>query len=68
MAHKPHHSPARSSNFSSKGISKITRKPQLNRQGVVIHEIPTPMSPASKKRITKHLAKKDFEEEAKEDC
>ncbi|CAI9285614.1 unnamed protein product [Lactuca saligna] len=58
MAHKPHHSPEQSGKFSPKGISKITRKPQLNRQGVVICEIPTPVSPTSKKRIAKDLVKK----------
>ena len=41
MAHKPHHSPKRSTSFSP----SFVRKPQIGWKGVVIHEIPTPVSP-----------------------
>lgn len=55
MAHRPLHPPERPSvkeeNF------KITRNPQINSKGVVICEIPTPVSPASKKQRALDMAK-----------
>ena len=54
--HKPHHSPKRTLDHkrskhvsSTNGIKKI-RKPQLNRRGVLIHEVLAPVSPACKKK------------------
>ena len=57
MAHRPRHSPERSSSFSPKGVPQITCKPQINQKGVLIHEIPTPMSHVSKKHRAKYMAK-----------
>lgn len=60
MAHGPRHSPERSSSFSPKGVShqNLTRKPQLTRKGVVIREIPTSVSPVSKKRRAEDMVKR----------
>lgn len=53
MSHKPRHSLERSSSFSP----SLIHKPQLSRKGVFIHEIPTHISPQSKKRRAKDMAK-----------
>lgn len=53
MAYTPCHSPKRSTSFSP----TLTRKPQLNRKGVVIRKIPTPTSPASKKMCVEDMDK-----------
>lgn len=45
MAHRP-----RNSSECHDSISKKIHKPQVNQKGVLFHEIPTPVSPASKKR------------------
>ncbi|CAH1450437.1 unnamed protein product [Lactuca virosa] len=50
-------------NFVSK-FKKI-RKPQLNRKGVLIREVPAPISPASKKRKAKEM-EKNIKEKAKQ--
>lgn len=57
MANRPCHSPERSNNFSSKGVPQITRKPQINQKGVVIHEILPLVSPAPKKHRVEGMAK-----------
>lgn len=54
MAHRPPHSPERSSSFSP----KFTSKHQILWQGVAIRDVQIHVSPASKKRIVKDLAKK----------
>ncbi|CAH1452899.1 unnamed protein product [Lactuca virosa] len=60
-SHRPRHSPERPideelpvgslSSPKEGSISKIKkiRKPQLNRRGVIIHEVPAPVLPGSKK-------------------
>ncbi|CAI9289627.1 unnamed protein product [Lactuca saligna] len=58
MAHWPRHSSDRSSSFSPKVGLQITRKFQINRKGVVIREIPTPVSLVSKKQRAGDMAKK----------
>lgn len=58
MDHRPRHSPERSNSFSLKSISQVTRKPQINRKGVMIREILTPISLASDKRRAEDMAKK----------
>ncbi|CAI9286464.1 unnamed protein product [Lactuca saligna] len=62
MAYKPHHSPERSSSFSPSYICK----PQLNSKGVVFHEIPTPVSIASKKRLSKYMTKRISKKQKKQ--
>lgn len=70
-AHRPLHSPyprpiiidvPEQIVFSPKGsfASKLQKiqKPHINRKGVIIHEIPPPVSPASKKRRAQDLVKK----------
>ena len=58
MAHKQRHSPERSTSFSL----KLHYKQQVNREGVIIHEVPTPVSHGSKKiraeDMAKHISKK----------
>ncbi|CAI9285916.1 unnamed protein product [Lactuca saligna] len=61
MDHKPSHSSERSKSFSL----SFTFKPQLNRKRVVFREIPTPVSPASKKRIAKDMAKRTSKKQKK---
>ncbi|CAH1425218.1 unnamed protein product [Lactuca virosa] len=63
-AHRPRHSPERPLDHesskhvsSTKGIKKVP-KPQLKRRGVLIHEVPTPVSHASKKRQALEMVKK----------
>lgn len=69
--HRPQHSPERrpiveevpkQSISSPKEVTvskaKRIRKLQLSRKGVVIREIPTPVSPASKKRSASAMVKK----------
>ena len=71
MAQRPPHSQERGlvhqevpdmslSSQSETFISKVKKikKPQLNRKGVIIREIPTPVSPASKKRRARDLVNK----------
>ncbi|CAI9265124.1 unnamed protein product [Lactuca saligna] len=57
MAHRPRYSPEMSSSSSPKSVFQITRKPQIIHKGVVIREIPTPVTPTSKKRRAKDMAK-----------
>lgn len=58
MTHRPQHSPEKIKQFfSPKGFSKVTRKHQINRKGLVIREIPTPVSPGSKKRRAEDMEK-----------
>lgn len=54
MEHKQRHLLERSSCFSPSFI----RKPQINSKGVLIREIPTQVSQASKKRRAEDMAKK----------
>ncbi|CAH1413193.1 unnamed protein product [Lactuca virosa] len=70
-AHRPHHSPeppiideafdepfySPKEGSISKGIKKI-RKPQLNRRGVRIRDVPIPISPPLKKRKAHEVVKK----------
>ena len=63
LEHGPvhHEIPDKSLSSSSENfISKVKqiKKPQLNRKGVIIREIPTPVSPASKKRRARDLVNK----------
>lgn len=60
MDHRPRNSPERSSSFSPKAVSQITRKPQINRKCMVFREIPTPVSPVPKKRRVEDVAKKIY--------
>lgn len=53
MTHKPRHSPERSKRCSP----SFSFKPQVNRKGVIFREIPTPVSPGSKKRRAGDMAK-----------
>lgn len=50
MAHRP--------TLSPKGASRVIRKQQINRKGLVIHEIPTHVSRSSKKQLAEDMAKK----------
>ncbi|CAH1427120.1 unnamed protein product [Lactuca virosa] len=54
MAHKSRHSPERSGSFSP----SFVRKPQIGRKGILICEIPVPVSPQTKKRRAEDMAKK----------
>ncbi|CAH1412933.1 unnamed protein product [Lactuca virosa] len=54
----PRHSPERSYSFSP----TMVRKPHVTHRGVIIRDIPTPVSPSLKKRrvedVAKHITKK----------
>ena len=80
-AHIPRHSPERPtiddvpekslSSPKEDSMSKIKkiRKPQLNRRGVIIREIPAPVSPSSKKRRAHSMVKKiNKKKKQLEDC
>ena len=47
---------------SSDDQSPTVRKTQINSRGVIVHDIPAPVSPSSKKRrvegVAKHIAKR----------
>ncbi|CAH1427122.1 unnamed protein product [Lactuca virosa] len=58
MAHKSRHSPERSGSFSP----SFVRKPQIGRKGILICEIPVPVSPQNQEKESRRYGKEDFKE------
>ncbi|CAH1428349.1 unnamed protein product [Lactuca virosa] len=54
LVHRPSNSPERSDTFSP----KFTTKHHVTSKGVMIREVPVPVSPTSKKRVAKDISKK----------